>query len=155
LSRPIELAGEVSASAEEVSTRRRLIAISTLGMIATITGVSLFSYPITFEALRRGLVVVHDASGDLLLGGGVLYLFAHLRRTWRMKRLKVSRYTGFVAVASWIIAGSTGIYGQLFPMVSRSTISWIHAIASLALIVLACFHGAWGFFRRTGRPRER
>jgi hypothetical protein len=97
---------------------------------------------------------VHDISGDLLLVGGVFYLVAHLRKTWRMKRLKISRWTGYFAVASWLVAGGTGIYGQIYPMASRSTISWVHALASLALIVLACFHGAWGFFRRS-RPRDR
>ena len=146
--------GRAIESPEEATTRRRLVAISALGTFATVTGVSLFAYPITFEALRTALVYMHDAIGDVLLAGGVLYLVAHLRQTWKMKRLKVSRWTGYVAIACWLAAGATGIYGQLEPMPSHSTISWVHALSSLALIVLACFHGAWGFLRKK-RPRER
>jgi hypothetical protein len=150
LTSPLEL---TEAAADE-SSARRLIAVAAFGAVATITGTVLFAYPITFGAPRIAIVVVHNLSGDLLVLAGVAYLIVHLRRTWRMRGRALSRWTGYAAVAGWTIAGLTGIYGQAQPIPSGSTLSSLHVLSSLALIVLACFHGAWGFIRRE-RTRDR
>lgn len=144
-------AGDVRAAVAKDPARAPLLAVTVLAGVAVTTAVGLFSYPSTLGAVRGALVVLHDLSGDLLLIAGVLYLSAHLRRTWRMKRRPVSKWSGYAAVLAWITSGATGIYGQLAPMPSGSSQSVVHGIASLALVVIACFHGAWGFLRPARR----
>lgn len=124
--------------------RQRLVLLAVLGGVATVTGVGIYCYPSTLGPVRRTLVLLHDLSGDLGLAVGLAYLVVHLRRVFRMKRRIVSRGSGYVAASMLVVTSATGAYGQILDMPSGTPISTIHLITSLALVVLACFHGAWG-----------
>jgi hypothetical protein len=87
-------------------------------------------------------------SGDLLLLAAAAYLWIHLQRTWRLTRLAVSWASGVSAALVLAVVGGTGIYGQLAPMPSGSGPSTVHAVTGLAVVGLACFHGAFGLRRR-------
>lgn len=132
----------------EEPARRPLIALATCASVATVSGTLIYAYPETLRAVRGPLVVAHDVSGDLMLIAAVVYLWVHLRRTWPMKKWRVSRWTGIVTVAILCVVGASGIYGQLAPMPSGSALSLAHVIAAVALVALACFHGAHGLRRR-------
>lgn len=125
-----------------------LIAIAIVGCIATISGTLIYTYPETLGALIGPMRLSHEVSGDLSLILGVGYLNAHLRRVWRMKRRTASRWSGYVSIGAWIAAGATGVWGQISEMVAGSAAWWVHVVASIALIVVASFHGAWGFAPR-------
>jgi hypothetical protein len=144
IERPADLARLGEQARSDDPARPRLIALAWLGSFSTITGVGLYSYPSTLGVIRRGLIIAHDVIGDLLVAVAIAYFIVHLARTWRMKKRVVSRWTGYVAITAFAIAAVTGIYGQVADMPSGSAASWVHAISSLALVVLACFHGAWG-----------
>jgi hypothetical protein len=94
------------------------------------------------------MVLVHDASGDVTLAAGAWYLFIHLKRVWRMWRRVLQRWSGYFAVLVWVVAGGTGIYGQLEPMPSTSTAGLVHIVSSIAAVVLGCFHGGYGLRRK-------
>lgn len=124
--------------------RKLLVTLAVLGSIATITGTIIFCYPNTLGLLQPWMVILHDVSGDLSIPFGIAYLWVHLKRVWRMKRRTASRWSGYFSVGFWSIAAATGIYGQFAVMESGSTTSTIHLVASIALVVIVCFHGAWG-----------
>ncbi len=128
--------------------RKPLIALSSFAGVAVVTGTFLYCYPDTLQAVRRAMILMHDLSGDLMILSGAVYLWIHLKRVWRMWRMKLSRWSGYVAVAVWIIAAVTGVYGQIWDMKSGSDAWTIHTISSVALVVLACFHGGYGLRRR-------
>jgi hypothetical protein len=128
--------------------RRPLIIVSVAGLVAVVTGTFMYSYPTTLEALQSGMVLVHDASGDVTLAAGAWYLFIHLKRVWRMWRRVLQRWSGYFAVLVWVVAGGTGIYGQLEPMPSTSTAGLVHIVSSIAAVVLGCFHGGYGLRRK-------
>lgn len=139
------------ATAQQHDARARvyLILLTVLVSIAATTATGLYSYPETLAAIETPMIVVHDVSGDVALCVSGLYLVNHLQRTWRMKRLKVSRWSGLVVVALWLVAGATGIYGHVVPLEEGSWLWRLHFVAALATIILVCFHGAWAF-----RPRR-
>lgn len=138
------------ATLREQRARQSLIALAVLAGIATVTATGLYSYPATLASVRGPLVLVHDVSGDAAIVMSGLYLYLHLSRTWRMKKQRLSRYSGIVLVAIWCVTALTGVYGQLF-VLEQGTLAWqLHAVTSVAIIVLACFHGAWAY-----RPRKR
>ena len=57
-------------------------------------------------------------------------------------------------VTSWVqttvpaAMSGTGIYGQLYPMPAESFAGITHIIASIAAVVLGCFHGGYGLRRK-------
>ena len=56
--------------------------------------------------------------------------------------------TLLIIVALFLAVAATGVYGQLAPMPSGSLLSTVHSVGSVALVALACFHGAYGLRRR-------
>ncbi len=138
---------QTSAREEVDPARRPLILLAALALIATTTGTFIYCYPDTMKVVFDGMVVVHDLSGDLALVVGGWYLWIHLKRTWRMWRRVLQRWSGYVAVLVWIVAAATGIYGQLVPMPSGSTMSTIHIVSAVALVASGCFHAAYGLRR--------
>lgn len=140
----------IVSSLREKRARQSLVALSVLASVAAVTATGLYSYPETLGPVRRPLVLLHDVSGDAAIVVSALYLYLHLSRTWRMKKQRLSRYSGLVLVGLWSVTALTGIYGQLFPL-EQGTWPWrLHAVTSVAIVVLACFHGAWAY-----RPRKR
>lgn len=144
---------EVGASGQTTSlvddpARRPLIALSTFAFIAVVTGTFIYCYPNTMESLQKGMVVTHDLSGDLTIACSIWYLTIHLKRVWRMWRRVLQRWSGYVAVAIWVAAAGTGIYGQLEPMPAESVMGIIHIVSAVAAVVLGCFHGGYGLRRK-------
>ena len=129
------------------AARRALWVFGTLGFVATVTGTLYYAYPETLRGLRPALRLMHEASGDLLIGAGTFYLVLHLRRTWRMWRRTLSRWTGTVALACLVLSSLTGLYGQL-QVLADSSVWWAHVVSSIGLVVLACLHGAYGLRHR-------
>ena len=136
------------AAGNKEPARRPLIALSVFAAIAATTGTMMYAYPETLASIQPAMVLIHDLSGDGMLIAAIVYLVIHLRRTWRMKKLLVSRYTGLTIGALLAVTGITGIYGQFIDMPSRSPISLLHGVAAIATIALACFHGAHGLRRK-------
>lgn len=139
-----------ATSLREKRARQSLVALAALASVAVVTATGLYSYPETLAPVRGPLVFLHDVSGDAAVIVSALYLYLHLSRTWRMKKQRLSRYSGLLLVGLWAVTAVTGVYGQLFPL-AQGTWSWrLHVVTSIAIIVLACFHGAWAY-----RPRKR
>ncbi|MEQ9502642.1 MAG: hypothetical protein RIT81_37570 [Deltaproteobacteria bacterium] len=137
-----------SSAAEAVDPARRpLIFLAALATIATTTGTFIYCYPDTMKVVFDGMIVVHDISGDLAIVVGGWYLWLHLKRTWRMWRRVLQRWSGYITVLVWLVAAGTGVYGQFVPMPSGSTISTIHVISAIALVALGCFHSGYGLRR--------
>jgi hypothetical protein len=131
--------------------RRLLIALGILGFVVTTSGTLLFAYPSSIVgALRTATVWSHEITGDLTLGVLVWYLVVHLGRVWRMKRRQLSKWTGYASAGLWALAGGTGLYGQFVALTAGEAPWLVHLASSVALIVVVCFHGAWGL-----RPKMR
>lgn len=141
----LDSTGAVGSQPE--ATRKALIAASIFASIATVTGTFLYCYPSTMKVVRDAMVLTHDVSGDLTIAAAVVYLWLHLKRTWRMWRFKLSRRSGYVAVAAWLTSGATGVYGQLTPMPAESPIGLVHMFSSVIAIVLASAHAYMGLKR--------
>src|SRR5688572_23558324 len=116
--------------------RRPLIALSTSAFLAVVTGTFIYCYPNTMQSLQTAMVWIHDVTGDITLIAGAWYLAIHLKRVWRIWRRVLQRWSGYVAVLIFALAGGTGVYGQLYPMPSESTMSTIHVISAIAAVVL-------------------
>jgi hypothetical protein len=116
--------------------------------VATVTGTLTYAYPETLAAGRPALLLMHDVSGDLAVIASLVYLWLHLKRTWPIKKLALSRYSGMLTVAAWTAVAGTGIYGQLAPLAPETTAYDVHTWTSVAVIALACFHGANGLRRK-------
>lgn len=125
-----------------------MIAQSVCAVVATMTGTLAYTYPETLRAIRAPLIFIHDLSGDLLILAVLAYLWLHLHRTWKLRRLALSWWTGLASVLVFALVALTGIYGQLAPMPSGSLPSTAHLLGGLAVVALACFHGAHGLRRR-------
>lgn len=136
------------ASLIDDPARRPLIALSTAALIAVVTGTFMYCYPATMETLQQAMARIHEVSGDVTLAAGAWYLAVHLKRVWRMWRRVLQRWSGYVAIGIFAVAGGTGIYGQLYPMPSDSTLGVVHILTSIAAVVLACFHGGYGLRRK-------
>jgi hypothetical protein len=134
----------------ERRARQYLITLAVMASIGAVTATGLYSYPETLAAIERPMVWLHDISGDIAILVTGLYLFNHLQRTWRMKKAKLSRYSGIFVVGIWCVGGATGIYGQFAPLVESSWPWRLHFVTCLASIIIVCFHGAWAY-----RPRKR
>jgi hypothetical protein len=132
--------------------RQYLVALGVLVSVAASTALGTYSYPETLKIIRGPMIFLHDASGDIAILISGLYLNNHLRRTWRMKRQTVSRWTGIVTVGIWTVSALTGIYGHLLPLEHGGWPWRLHFLSSLATIVIVCFHGAWAYRPRTRPP---
>jgi hypothetical protein len=128
--------------------RRYLSLLAVCIGVAVVTGTFLLCYPTTMASLNPALVVLHDVSGDAAVLVSGLYLMVHLPRTWSMKRRAISRWSGFAALAVWIVAAATGVWGQVQDLSAVAALWWAHLISSLATVIIGCFHGVWGY-----RPR--
>ena len=128
----------------ERAARRLLLGLIWATAAATVTGVLAFCYPAALGALRAPVVAAHELAGDLVVACGVGYLWAHLARVWRFTARLTSRRSGYVATASFALAGGTGIWGQVRSLPAGSAVRSAHLASSVALIVLAAAHGAWG-----------
>jgi MFS family permease len=133
----------------ERHARIYLITLSALFFLAACTATATYSYPETFGPWMRGLIIAHDAIGDIAIVVSLLYITNHLKKTWKMRRATVSRYTGLVVVGMWVITSLTGIYGHFYDLTDGSLLWQLHFVTSVAIIVLACFHGVWAY-----RPRK-
>ena len=147
MQQPMEVAAPAAVQESDDPARRPLIWLAVFASIATTTGTFIYCYPDTLEVVFRGMVIVHDVTGDLTILAGAWYLTIHLKRTWRMWRRVLQRWSGYAAVAVWIVAAVTGVYGQIAPMPSGSTMSTIHAISATALVIIGCVHGGYGLRR--------
>ncbi|MCP4500581.1 MAG: hypothetical protein GY822_11530 [Deltaproteobacteria bacterium] len=127
-----------------------LIALSVLVLTAASAAMCVYSYPETLAEYQPTLMWIHDVTGDLsfLLTG--IYLYAHLSRVWRMKKLGVSRYSGILLVGIWGVACVSGVAGQFLVLRNIPWLWNVHFSTSLVSIIVVCFHGAWAY-----RPRKR
>lgn len=148
LGRPMSTAAR-TRELQDRTARRILVALAVLVLTAATTATGLYSYPETLAMIRGPMIVIHDVCGDVALVLTGVYLNIHLRRTWRMKKLKLSRWSGIVVVGIWTVAGVTGVYGHFFPLEHGSWWWRLHFWPALATIVIVSFHGAWAY-----RPRR-
>lgn len=131
----------------EENARRALIAFVSCAFVATTTGTFIYSYPSTMRSIMTAMIWTHDLSGDFAILSAVYYLSIHLKKVWRMWRMVLSRWTGYVAVVVWLIAAGTGVYGQFVEMSTETTVGMIHVISSIAAVVIASVHGGYGLRR--------
>lgn len=130
------------------------------GIVAITTATLTYAYPETLAAIRRPMLLIHDLSGDLSIVALIGYLVVHLRRVWKIKHQTDSRWSGYLAVALWSIAGLTGIYGQIWPLERGSTAYLLHLATAITLIGASGIHGGLGYRRRLraaaseAEPRE-
>ena len=136
-----------SRTVAEEHSRRALIAFVAGAFVATTTGTFIFCYPNTMRSVMRVMMWTHDLSGDFTILSAVYYLSVHLKKVWRMWRMVLSRWTGYVAVTVWLVAATTGVYGQFIEMSTATTVGLVHAISSIAAVVLASIHGGYGLRR--------
>jgi|GEM_PF-2489635 len=127
------------------AARILLIALSTLVLIAASAAMCIYSYPETLAEWRGGFILVHDVTGDLAFALTGVYLWAHLTRVWKMKKLTVSRYTGIGLVAIWGAACVSGVVGQFIELRSVNWLWNLHFVTSMISIIVVCFHGAWAY----------
>lgn len=128
--------------------RNPLIALSTFGSIALITGMFMYTYPETLRPIRAPMEWTHDISGDLMIVAAIVYLWIHLKRTFGLKKRAVSTWTGYFTVAFAAVLAGTGVYGQVLTLEPGSVLYWTHLICSVITTVLGCFHGVHGLRRR-------
>lgn len=144
---PLEVGVQAAPEVSDDPARRPLMLMAVFASIATITGTFVFCYPDTLEIVFDSMVVIHDITGDLTIVAAVWYLTIHLKRTWRMWRRVLQRWSGYVSVLVWGAAAVTGVYGQFVEMPSGSTMSTLHAISATAAVVLTCVHSGYGLRR--------
>ena len=128
--------------------RRPLVVLSWTASVVIITGTFLYTYPTTLRMVERIMVALHEFGGDAMILVGFWYLWNHLARTWRMWRFKLSRWSGYIAIAAFAVSAVSGGYGQLVELESDGTPWKLHVISSIVLVVMACVHGAYGLRRR-------
>lgn len=131
-----------------------LLALIAALAVASVTGVLAFCYPVTLGPLRASVLLAHDVSGDLAVLASLGYLWLHLGRVWGLRRKALSWRTGLIGLGLWAVASLTGIYGQFRPLADSYALWLAHAVASVAFILLACFHGLWGLRVRPLRGKE-
>ncbi|MBI2378255.1 MAG: hypothetical protein HYV07_29915 [Deltaproteobacteria bacterium] len=119
-----------------------------IGFLVTVSGYLSYAYPETLGSWHAGLSDLHGVLGDVCFGAAAGYVFVHLFRVWRMRRLLASRWTGYSTAGLFLISAGTGIAGQVERLVEGSWLYLLHSALSVLLVLLACVHGAWGFRRR-------
>lgn len=127
--------------------------LSSLSVVAILSATLLYCYPDTLGELSGGLAWIHEWSGNLAVAASGVYLWIHLGRVWPMKRLKISRYSGLILVALWLLSAGTGIYGQVVEWDKEGTLYLVHVFSSVFSVALSCSHGAWAY-RPKFRPTE-
>ncbi len=132
----------------EEPARYPLIALSAATCLAVLTGTFTYSYPETLAPILPQMRLVHDLSGDAMLVTGVVYVWIHLQRTFRLGKLALSWWSGIGVVSVFAAAGATGVYGQTAVLSESTELYWAHIVCSIALVAGACFHGANGLRRR-------
>lgn len=140
-----------TTAAKRMDARSKVLlsALTTCIVVAATAATATYCYPETLGAIEGPMIFAHDVSGDIALLITGLYLFGHLPRTWKMRRMKLSRYTGMFVVALWLVAGGTGLYGHFVKLVDHSPIWWVHFVTAMASCIIVCFHGIWAY-----RPRR-
>ncbi len=121
--------------------------------LAGVTGTLLYCYPLSLGVFRGTTVLIHELTGDGAVLLSACYLVVHLARVWRLKRRRVSRWSAWAALALWVVAAGTGVYGQFAPLPAGSPEWLAHVAGSLAALIVACFHGIWGVRPRTSIRR--
>lgn len=138
--------GAVFVTPRRLALEHRILAwLAASVVVATLSGTLVYCYPSTLGVVAPGMRLLHELSGDTSIAFSGVYLFLHLPRVWGMKRRRVSRWSGYVVLAVWVIAAATGVYGQLRPLSPGSALWLIHLTTSVAAVVIAGFHGTWGF----------
>lgn len=133
-------------SLRDVRLTRSLRWFAYSASVCATTGSLLYCYDDSLAVIRSPLVWTHDVSGDLALLLLGVYLFDHLKRTWRMLLTRpISWWTGAVAVLCWILIAVGGVWGQFAPLDRYSVLWWTHAAGGVAAVVLVCAHAAYGF----------
>lgn len=119
---------------------------SLVALVCIASGTMLYCYDETLQRWRDLLVTVHEISGDLTILLLIVYLWVHMKRTWGLlPTRKLSWWSGMVAVAAWLIASATGAWGQAYTLERFTAAWWLHAMASIAGVVIAGYHAAHGF----------
>lgn len=153
----MRIVGEAPQKDLRARARKWLVLLIASSSVAITTATFTYAYPETLAPIRGPLLLLHDLSGDAALIALFVYLVVHLRRVWRIKRQRDSRWTGYLAVALWLLAGGTGLYGQIFVLESGTLAYRLHLITAIALIGASGIHGGLGYRRRlraAGRDRE-
>jgi hypothetical protein len=57
------------------------------------------------------------------------------------------------ALAAWVVAAATGVWGQFAPLSRDTAAWWLHAIGSAAGVVILGFHSVYGYRRLVGRRK--
>ncbi len=113
---------------------------------ATSTGTLLFCYGNTLGDFKPIMIEAHELTGDAVVVTLGVYLWYHVGRTWRLRRVRpVSWWTGLAGGLCWVVSIVTGVIAQIFGMGDAVLLWWAHALASLMAIVVVCFHAACGF----------
>lgn len=114
--------------------------------ICATTGTFLYCYDESLALVRAPLIWTHDVTGDIALLFLGVYLMDHLKRTWGLRKSRpISWWTGVFAVAAWLLTAVGGVWGQVAPLVRYSPLWWTHAVGSVAAVVVASGHAAYGF----------
>ena len=130
----------------EEPARIPLIALSTATSVAVVTGTFTYAYPETLAAVRPQMLWVHELSGDAMIVSAAVYLVIHLKRTWRLRKLALSWWTGLLVAAVLAVCAASGVAGQLSEL--SVTWYWAHVVSSVIVVAGACFHSAYGLMRR-------
>lgn len=141
----------IDAPIEEKGVRLRpsLRWFSYAAGVSTCTGALLFCYWNQLGAALATVSLIHEFSSDLTMVFLAIYLWGHIRRTWRLRRASaVSWWSGMAAGVAWIVAGATGLYGQFETLRDAPTLWPVHVIGSLVAVVIVCAHAAYGFRSR-------
>lgn len=135
-----------NGSPRDVRLTRSLRWFAYSASVCTTTGTLLYCYDESLAVIRSPLIWTHNISGDLALILAGVYLFGHLRRTWRLFSIRpLSWWTGAIAVLCWILIAIGGIWGQFAPLDRYSVLWWTHAVGGIAAVVLTSAHAAYGF----------
>ena len=117
-----------------------------MASVCAVTGTFLYCYDVSLAPVRGPMIIAHDVSGDCTVALLGVYLIGHLARTWGLRRARpLSWWTGVVAVAAWAVTAVGGLWGQFAPLERYSPLWWTHAIGSLAAVIVAGGHCAYGF----------
>lgn len=143
--RSLPLSPLAAAPPNAVAARRALIAFITAIGVATTTGGLEYCYAGMLGGLLPWVAWLHEISGDAAILCSGVYLLLHLPRVWSMRRRALSWWSGVAALAVWLTISAAGVYWQFATLETGSALWLIHVIGSLGFVILACFHGVWGF----------
>ncbi len=123
--------------------------------VCTSAGVLLYCYDHTLASIHRELVWLHVYTGDVAILAFIIYLVKHIGRVWGFRQSRaLSWWSGLLGGVIWTVASITGVWGQFGEFERFTLVWWIHAIASLAVLVALGFHAAYGFRARFDLRKE-